>query len=52
VFVLPGNQFYWHDRREGEKFIRVALARDTDTFHEAAALLGEVCRKVADAVPV
>jgi aspartate/methionine/tyrosine aminotransferase len=48
VFVLPGNHFFWHDRRQGEKFIRVALARDADMFREAATLLGEVCRKVAD----
>jgi aspartate/methionine/tyrosine aminotransferase len=52
VFVLPGNQFFWHDRRQGEKFIRVALTRDADMFGEAAALLGEVCRKVADTVPM
>jgi hypothetical protein len=26
--------------------------RDADMFREAAALLGEVCRKVAGAVPV
>jgi aspartate/methionine/tyrosine aminotransferase len=52
VFVLPGNQFFWHDRRSGEKFVRVALVRDADMFREAATLLGEVCRKVADTVPV
>ena len=46
VFVLPGNQFFWHDRRQGEKFIRVALARDADMFREAAAVLGDVCRSV------
>jgi aspartate/methionine/tyrosine aminotransferase len=50
VFVLPGNQFFWHDSRQGDKFIRVALARDADVFREAAALLGETCRKVADTV--
>jgi aspartate/methionine/tyrosine aminotransferase len=50
VFVLPGNQFFWHDRRRGEKFIRVALVRDAEMFGEAAARLGEVCRKVADPV--
>jgi aspartate/methionine/tyrosine aminotransferase len=48
VFVLPGKQFFWHDSRQGEQFIRVALTRDADMFREAAALLGEVCRKVAD----
>jgi aspartate/methionine/tyrosine aminotransferase len=52
VFVLPGDHFFWHDRRQGERFIRVALARDTDMFLEAATRLGEVCRKVADTVSV
>jgi aspartate/methionine/tyrosine aminotransferase len=52
VFVLPGHYFFWHDPRQGEKFIRVALTRDADMFAEAAALLGEVCRKIADTVPV
>jgi hypothetical protein len=53
VFVLPGNHFFWHDRPQGDKFIRVALARDADVFLEAATLLGEVCRKVAEKkVPV
>jgi aspartate/methionine/tyrosine aminotransferase len=52
VFVLPGHQFFWHDRRRGDQFIRVALARDADMFREAAARLGDVCRKVAGAVRV
>jgi aspartate/methionine/tyrosine aminotransferase len=52
VFVLPGNQFFWHDRRRGDQFIRVALARDADMFREAAGRLGDVCRKVAGAVRV
>jgi aspartate/methionine/tyrosine aminotransferase len=52
VFVLPGAQFFWHVRRQGERFIRVALSRDNDMFREAAALLGDVCRKVADAALV
>jgi aspartate/methionine/tyrosine aminotransferase len=52
VFVLPGDHFFWHDRRQGEKFIRVALARDAEMFREAATLLGQVCRKVAGAVRV
>jgi aspartate/methionine/tyrosine aminotransferase len=52
VFVLPGDHFFWHDRRQGEKFIRVALVRDAEMFREAAARLGEVCRKVAGAVRV
>jgi aspartate/methionine/tyrosine aminotransferase len=52
VFVLPGEHFFWHDRRQGEQFIRVALARDADMFREAAHRLGEVCRKVAGTAPV
>jgi aspartate/methionine/tyrosine aminotransferase len=52
VFVLPGNHFFWHDHRRGDKYIRVALARDADMFREAATLLGEVCRKVAGALRV
>jgi aspartate/methionine/tyrosine aminotransferase len=47
VFVLPGHHFFWHDRRRGDPFIRVALTRDAEVFREAARLLGDVCRKVA-----
>jgi aspartate/methionine/tyrosine aminotransferase len=47
VFILPGDHFYWHDRRQGETFVRVALTRDADVFAAAATLLGEVCREVA-----
>jgi aspartate/methionine/tyrosine aminotransferase len=52
VFVLPGDHFFWHDRCQGEQFIRVALARDTDMFREAATKLGEVCHKVANRLPI
>jgi aspartate/methionine/tyrosine aminotransferase len=47
VFVLPGNHFFWNDALRGDKFIRVALARDADVFREAVALLGDVCRKIS-----
>ncbi|HLK58335.1 MAG TPA: pyridoxal phosphate-dependent aminotransferase [Chthonomonadaceae bacterium] len=47
VFVLPGSHFYWSDRHQGEKYLRVALVRDADMFAEAAALMGAVCREVA-----
>jgi aspartate/methionine/tyrosine aminotransferase len=52
VFVLPGHHFYWHDRRQGARFIRVALTRDADMFRDAVTLLGDVCRKIAVKVPV
>jgi aspartate/methionine/tyrosine aminotransferase len=48
VFVLPGNHFYWSDCRQGEKYIRIALVRDADTFAEAAAVLGGVCRELVN----
>jgi aspartate/methionine/tyrosine aminotransferase len=52
VFVLPGRHFFWHNPRRGDQFIRVALMRDADVFAEAAALLGDVCRKIAGTVRV
>ncbi len=52
VFVLPGNQFFWHDRSRGDRFIRVALNRDADVFRDAAAVLGDVCRRVGGPVRV
>jgi aspartate/methionine/tyrosine aminotransferase len=52
VFVLPGSYFFWNDRSRGDRFIRVALMRDTDVFLEAATLLGKVCRKLARTTPV
>jgi aspartate/methionine/tyrosine aminotransferase len=48
VFILPGDHFYWANRQQGEKFIRVALTRDADTFARATAVLAEVCRKLAN----
>jgi hypothetical protein len=51
VYVLPGNQFFWNDRSQGDRFIRVALMRDAGMFQEAASRLGEVCNKIASAVP-
>jgi aspartate/methionine/tyrosine aminotransferase len=47
VFVLPGHHFFWHDRRQGENFIRVALTRDADMFGQATTLLGDACREIA-----
>lgn len=35
VYVLPGTYFYWHDQSRGERFIRLALARNTSMFKPA-----------------
>ena len=35
VYVLPGRYFFWNNPEEGERFIRIALARNTDMFQAA-----------------
>ena len=35
VHVLPGTYFYWNDLTEGEKYIRIAMARNTDIIERA-----------------
>ncbi|MCZ8515777.1 aminotransferase class I/II-fold pyridoxal phosphate-dependent enzyme [Paenibacillus filicis] len=37
--VLPGDHFYWADMGEGERFIRIALARNPVMFAEACGIL-------------
>jgi aspartate/methionine/tyrosine aminotransferase len=32
VYILPGTYFFWSDRSQGESFIRIALARNSDVF--------------------
>ena len=34
IHVLPGTYFFWNARSDGERFIRIALARDPDVFFE------------------
>jgi aspartate/methionine/tyrosine aminotransferase len=52
VFILPGRHFFWNDPLSGEHFIRVALTRDADMFREAAKLIGQACRQVAESAIV
>jgi aspartate/methionine/tyrosine aminotransferase len=35
VYVLPGTYFYWSNPKEGDQFIRIALARDPKHFEAA-----------------
>jgi alanine-alpha-ketoisovalerate/valine-pyruvate aminotransferase len=37
--VLPGDHFYWGAKEQGERFIRIALARNPQMFAEACTLL-------------
>jgi len=41
VYVLPGRYFYWNNPSEGEHYIRIALARNTDVFEPAIKKLRE-----------
>ncbi|HAZ46451.1 MAG TPA: aspartate/tyrosine/aromatic aminotransferase [Cyanobacteria bacterium UBA11369] len=42
VYVLPGTYFFWHNPDQGEKYIRIALARDTDNFTEGMFLIKNI----------
>lgn len=39
VYVLPGTYFFWKNRQQGERYIRIALARDTEMFTQAIKLV-------------
>ncbi len=39
VYVLPGNFFFWNERHKGNRFVRVALAREPRMFRAAARQL-------------
>jgi aspartate/methionine/tyrosine aminotransferase len=41
VYVLPGTYFYWNDPARGERYIRMALARDPEMFGTAMVALRE-----------
>jgi aspartate/methionine/tyrosine aminotransferase len=47
VYVLPGTYFYWSRRDPGERFVRVALARDPETFAEGMVRLQRGLDRVA-----
>lgn len=32
VHILPGTYFFWNKKEVGERYVRIALARDTETF--------------------
>ncbi len=35
IYVLPGKYFYWHNPAQGQRFIRIALAREPRIFEHA-----------------
>lgn len=42
VYVLPGTYFFWCNPERGERYIRIALARDTDNFVEGMSLIRQI----------
>jgi aspartate/methionine/tyrosine aminotransferase len=46
--VLPGDHFYWNDHGQGERFIRIALARCPEMFAKACAVLKTALGRAAD----
>jgi aspartate/methionine/tyrosine aminotransferase len=41
VHILPGTFFYWDNPEQGGKYLRIALARNTDNFKKGMSLLVE-----------
>jgi aspartate/methionine/tyrosine aminotransferase len=39
VYVLPGTYFFWNERHKGNRYVRVALAREPRMFRAAARQL-------------
>ncbi|MFC3149673.1 hypothetical protein ACFOEK_01380 [Litoribrevibacter euphylliae] len=42
VYVLPGKYFYWAHPERGQRYIRIALARNSDMFLGAMKVAAEV----------
>lgn len=46
VYVLPGTYFFWHNPSLGERYIRIALARNSDNFVKGMSLINEMLSKL------
>lgn len=46
IYVLPGTYFFWHTPSEGERYIRIALARDTQNFREGMQLIRQAVERL------
>lgn len=47
VYILPGTYFFWSDPPRGERYVRIALAREPRVFAAAVARVREVLRRHA-----
>lgn len=48
VYVLPGTFFYWNTPEQGERFVRLALAREPEIFAGAVTRMRKVLERYAD----
>lgn len=47
VYVLPGTYFFWAKREDGERYIRIALARNTTILETAIQLVRQALDEYA-----
>jgi aspartate/methionine/tyrosine aminotransferase len=47
IYVLPGTYFYWDDKKKGERYVRIALARRPEEFADAMTAMRKVLRNDA-----
>lgn len=45
VYVLPGTYFFWHEPARGERYVRLALAREPEMFAAAMTAMREVLNR-------
>jgi aspartate/methionine/tyrosine aminotransferase len=45
VYVLSGRYFYWHNPMQGQRFIRIALAREPALFEQAVSALARALER-------
>ncbi|MCG6969499.1 MAG: aspartate/tyrosine/aromatic aminotransferase [Gammaproteobacteria bacterium] len=46
VYVLSGKYFYWHNPAKGQRYIRIALARDSEVFDKAMQVMREALNEL------
>jgi aspartate/methionine/tyrosine aminotransferase len=47
VYILPGSNFYWHVPSKGQRFVRIALARDPAIVSQAVPMIKRVAAELA-----
>lgn len=47
MYVLPGTFFYWNTKEKGERYVRLALAREPELFAGAMERMRKVLERYA-----